>query len=156
MLKVVFRGLVLSTVLAGQAYAACPNFPYSFTNGQTADANAINSNFTNVTTCFAPISDPSFTGTVAMSGALNVTGAISTSSTPTITGYGAPGHNWGSIWKQSSDIGPYPLIFFNAAGSSIGAILTTSSGTSYTTASDRRLKENIHPTSRGLDIVNKI
>ncbi|MEA1677477.1 tail fiber domain-containing protein [Nitrospirillum sp. BR 11163] len=157
MLKGVFCGLVLSALFAVPSYAACPNFPYTFTNGQTADANAINSNFTSVTTCFAPINNPSFMGSVTMSGALNITGATATGGASLIiSGYGAGGHNYGSAWKQSSDALPFPLVFFNAAGSVIGTIATTSSGTSYNTTSDRRLKENIRPTSHGLDIINKI
>ena len=42
------------------------------------------------------------------------------------------------------------LELYNASGSSVGAIQTTSSGTSYVTTSDYRLKENIQPMSGAL------
>ncbi len=67
MFKMLFRGLVLLPVsFAGIAHAACPNFPNSFTNGAVADAGQLNSNFTNVITCFAPLASPSFTGNVGI------------------------------------------------------------------------------------------
>jgi hypothetical protein len=48
------------------------------------------------------------------------------------------------------------VIFYNASSVSVGAITTTSTTTTYNTTSDRRLKENIAPTARGLDALMKI
>lgn len=59
-------GLVVSVLLMGSAQAACPNFPNTFSNGSTADANLINANFINVITCFAPLANPLFTGNVGI------------------------------------------------------------------------------------------
>jgi hypothetical protein len=46
--------------------------------------------------------------------------------------------------------------FFEIAGSAIGSIGMNASSTSYYTTSDRRLKENLKPTTRGLDDLMKI
>jgi hypothetical protein len=66
MLKWFAGGLVLPVLLVGSAQAACPSFPYSFTNGSTADASQVNADFANVITCFAPIANPLFTGSVGI------------------------------------------------------------------------------------------
>lgn len=58
-------GMIVYLALAS-AHAACPTFPYSFSNGSTADANQVNANFNNVITCFAPLANPSFTGNVGI------------------------------------------------------------------------------------------
>ena len=48
------------------------------------------------------------------------------------------------------------VAFHNAAGTGIGSISITSTNTAYNTSSDRRLKENITETARGLDVLLKI
>jgi hypothetical protein len=156
MLKRLSCGLAVQILLMASANAACPTFPYTFSNGSTADASQVNANFTNVTSCFAPLANPSFTGNGAISGGLNVTGVLSTSSTMAITGYGATGHTYGSTWQPTSDAQPFPLVFLNAAGSGVGWITTSSTATTYASVSDRRLKENITPTTRGLDVLMRV
>ena len=48
----------------------CSSFPYTLTNGQTADANQVMANFNNLLTCnntlLAPLASPTFTGAVTM------------------------------------------------------------------------------------------
>ncbi len=63
-MKRLLWGMSLPMLLLGVAHAACPTFPYSFTNGATADATQVNADFANVITCFAPLASPSFTGNV--------------------------------------------------------------------------------------------
>lgn len=47
------------------AMATCTAVTH-FTNGSTADANAVNSNFDNLNTCTAPLAGASFTGSVGI------------------------------------------------------------------------------------------
>jgi hypothetical protein len=56
--------------------AACSSYPYTLTNGTTADATQVMANFTTVSGCAgsaAPLASPSFTGTVNVSGNIVVT-----------------------------------------------------------------------------------
>jgi hypothetical protein len=48
------------------------------------------------------------------------------------------------------------MIFFNAANTVVGSISTDAANTVYGTSSDRRLKENIKPSHRGLDVLAQI
>jgi hypothetical protein len=59
-------GVLLASVALSPTVAtgACPTFPYTFTNGTTADASQVNGNFNNVISCFAPLASPTFTGTI--------------------------------------------------------------------------------------------
>jgi hypothetical protein len=58
--------------LCGSAALAsnCPPYTYTFTNGTTADASQVNTNFTSILNCannsLAPIANPSFTGNVGI------------------------------------------------------------------------------------------
>lgn len=72
-----------------------------------------------------------------------------------ITGY-AYSLGYGILMQQANDSGANPINFLNAGGTPIGGIITTGSATTYNTSSDRRIKENIVPTVRGLDTVSKI
>ena len=161
MLRKFLLALALAPLSAGTAHATtCPAYTYTLTNGTTADASQVMGNFNTILTCanssLAPLASPSFTGNVAMSGALTVTGAFTTSSTAFVTGFGGTGHGYGAVFWQSSDTAPAPIVFTNAADSIIGYIATTSTSTSYVTSSDRRLKENVTSTARGLDALMKL
>lgn len=58
--------------------------------------------------------------------------------------YFVPGTSQGINFKQSTDTSsPTPMQFFNASGTLIGSVTTTSSATAFNTSSDQRLKENI-------------
>lgn len=59
-------GLSIYLIAAGIAHAACPTFTYTFSNGSTADATQLNTNFNDVITCFAPLASPAFTGNVGI------------------------------------------------------------------------------------------
>ena len=48
------------------------------------------------------------------------------------------------------------LIIFSFNGSAIGDVTTTGTNVSYNTTSDERLKENIRPSAKGLNVVMKI
>jgi hypothetical protein len=72
-----------------------------------------------------------------------------------ITGY-AYGLGYGIVMQQANDSGANPIAFFNAEGAGVGGIVTTGSATAFNTTSDRRLKENIALTSRGLDALATI
>lgn len=61
-----FLFTALATVgVASVAQATC-SFPYTFSNGTTADANQVNANFNYTTNCFAPVLNPSFNGQVGI------------------------------------------------------------------------------------------
>lgn len=109
MLRWTLGGLTLSVFLVGAAHAACPNFPYSFTNGTTADASQLNTNFSNVITCFAPLASPSFTGNVGIgltspAQKLEVNGNIQFDGSRLITGVDG-GNNFWLKNNQGTEIG---------------------------------------------------
>ncbi len=69
MLKAAVAGILVSFAVASAAFAqACPTYTYTFTNGSTADANQVNSNFNSILNCantlLAPLASPHFTGIV--------------------------------------------------------------------------------------------
>ena len=71
MLKEIVAGLVGAILFSGVAAAqTCASYPYTFSNGTTADANQVNSNFSTIMNCannnLAPIANPSFTGNVGI------------------------------------------------------------------------------------------
>jgi hypothetical protein len=58
--------------------------------------------------------------------------------------YYIPGTTTGLSFLPTTNAStPTPCIFLNAAGTSVGSIVTSVSGTSYNTTSDYRLKENV-------------
>lgn len=57
--------------------------------------------------------------------------------------------------KTSAD-NYYPMFFYNAAGSYVGYIYSTSSTTAYVTSSDYRLKENVQPMQGALATVAQL
>lgn len=57
------------------------------------------------------------------------------------------------LYQPANDTSAYPALYYNAAGSVVGSILTNSSTTAYNTTSDYRLKENVAPISGALDRV---
>lgn len=58
--------LAFIALAPAKAVAACSSYPYTFTNGTTADANQMMSNLNYVGGCAAPIASPSFTGNVGI------------------------------------------------------------------------------------------
>lgn len=65
------------------------------------------------------------------------------------------GVNYGLV-LVSDNVGASSVIRFDNPNGNVGAIITTGSGTSYGTTSDRRLKENISDTEGALDKVLRI
>jgi Chaperone of endosialidase len=166
MLKRLASAAAALTIVSGAANAACPGFT-TFTNGTPANAPDVNNNFIDVTTCFAQLSGPHFTGNVGIGTAsptatLEVNGLakfdnqISVTGLANFTGYGSVADPWGSIWTPLADSATFPMVFKNASGGNVGLIQTTSTATAYVTTSDRRLKENILPTSQGLDTLMRV
>jgi len=91
-LKAIIGGL-FGTVLFGNVTMAttCGSYPYTFSNGTTADAGQVNSNFSSILSCantlLAPIDNPSFTTRVQV----NTTGStalfdVNTGNTYTTSG----------------------------------------------------------------------
>jgi hypothetical protein len=67
------------TFLAASAQAqTCPPNPYALTNGTTADATQVMANFNSILSCannsLAPITSPSLTGPVTITGNASVSG----------------------------------------------------------------------------------
>lgn len=75
-LAVAMASLALSTTARAQT---CPAYTYSFTNGTTADAPEVNSNFTTIRNCantlLAPLDGPQFTNHSEFGGTLTQTDA---------------------------------------------------------------------------------
>src|SRR6202012_3687656 len=53
-------------LMSSAAQASCPGYPYTLTNGTTADASQVMGNFTYIQGCAAPLASPSFTGNVGI------------------------------------------------------------------------------------------
>ena len=71
--------------------------------------------------------------------------------------YTGGGTQWGIELKPTTTGATYAVAFTNSGGVSQGSITITGSGaTAFNTSSDRRLKENIVPTLRGLDELSKV
>jgi endosialidase-like protein len=182
MFKKTLSGLVLTSMLIGSAHAICPTFPYSFTNGSTADASQVNGNFNNVITCFAPLASPSFTGSVgigtATPGALLDVYSTSTNSTAiNITNAAAGGHIWtlyssgggpagsGSFGIYDSTSGGNRLVIATSGNVGIGTaapsytlqVNGTAGGTyAWTTISDARLKKNVEEIADALGLIKRL
>jgi hypothetical protein len=86
---------------------------------------------------------------------LDSNSSSATRSKMTINGY-ASGYGYGIIFNPRNDSGPACMVFNNAAGTGVGNISTTSSGTSYITSSDYRLKENVAPMTNGLATISAL
>lgn len=123
MMKLLAGGLGLQVLLLASAHAACPAFPYSFSNGSTADANQVNANFNNVITCFAPLASPSFTGSVGIgtstpAGNLMIQGTIG----------GWSGFNFGKELLVTANYGNNPSIGITDSSGSNPWAITNSGG----------------------------
>ena len=150
------------------AYATtCSTYPYTFTNGTTADANQVMSNFNYVSGCAAPLASPSFTGNVGIgttspTSTLTVNGQALISLTPSssalvigggpdgsLSHFTHPGASYAGMSFNNTDTGSsaQASIYFNRNSTITGSIATTSSGTAYNTSSDQRIKTNIVPLS---------
>jgi hypothetical protein len=71
-------------------------------------------------------------------------------------GYSAGGNEGMNIRSSNSTAG-YPVSFWNGSGTQVGYISTDgTSSVAYVTSSDRRLKENLAATTKGLDDLMKI
>ena len=70
MLRRLLAALILCLAPSAAFAVTCPSFSYTLTNGQTADANQVMANFNTLLTCsnmlLAPITSPTFTGTVTL------------------------------------------------------------------------------------------
>jgi hypothetical protein len=66
------------------------------------------------------------------------------------------GSNAGLTVKLASGSSATAMVGFVNSNGTVGSITTSGSSTAYNTTSDRRLKENINPSSRGLNEVLKI
>jgi len=86
---------------------------------------------------------------------LDSNSSSATRSKMTINGY-ASGYGYGIIFNPRNDSSPACMVFNNAAGTGVGNISTTSSGTSYITSSDYRLKENVAPMTNGLATISAL
>jgi hypothetical protein len=61
-----------------------------------------------------------------------------------------------SAQRNSAGGGSIPHVFLNTSGASVGNIIIGDSGTSYNTASDVRLKENIASFTNGREIIDRL
>ena len=82
MLKKLIPALAIVILCSSKAFAACPTYSYTLTNGTTADATQVMANFNDVVTCMAPLASPHFTGSVGIGttspiGFLNLSGTDS-------------------------------------------------------------------------------
>lgn len=146
MYKAILGGLFGVMLLTGSARAqSCTSLPYSFTNGTTADATQVNANFNCV------FSNPGFPGPVRIntttyvgdpSEKLSVENLGSGGVAAGFQGIGTAASSSAVIIGDDAYGTAYAVGFshsYSGAGI-VGSISTTSSGTSYNTTSDERLK----------------
>ena len=105
MIKAIFGSFVAMLFFSGASMAqSCAAYTYSFSNGTTADASQVNSNFSQVRNCLNTIQSggtfgaTTFTGTLTTS--VGTTGAPSIIVSPAIA---TPGVNNG-IWSDGTHI----------------------------------------------------
>jgi hypothetical protein len=84
------------------AHATCPSFPYTFTNGSTADASQVNGDFNAIANCFAPINAPAFTGRVGID---TTTTPIAPLDTVGTAAFGTAGANDDRVSINAGNIG---------------------------------------------------
>jgi hypothetical protein len=84
----------------------------------------------------------------------SVTGGTS-STKVSVFGYGS-GLGYGIEFRPNTNTGATPCRFLNAAGTEVGFISTSSSGTTYSTTSDYRLKHTVAPLTIGLATVSAL
>ena len=78
-----------------------------------------------------------------------------TSTKLSVYGYGS-GRGYGIEFRPNTDTGATPCRFLNAAGTEVGYISTSSSGATYSTTSDYRLKNSVAPLNTGLATVSAL
>lgn len=76
-LKAIIGGLVGTMLFGNVAMATtCGSYTYTLSNGTTADANQVNSNFSTILNCantlLAPLASPNFTGNAYFSGNIGI------------------------------------------------------------------------------------
>jgi hypothetical protein len=71
MLKRLMGAALCAGLCSGSAMAACVALPVQLTNGTTANADDVMSNFNAVNNCAAAATSPTFTGTMALHGPNN-------------------------------------------------------------------------------------
>ncbi len=170
------RTVVASALLAGSAHAACPTWPYTLSNGLTADASQIMGDFNSVITCFAPIAGPTFTGYVGIGTTspvtpLNVNGRIFASSTTNNAGVYITGSDgtYGSVQAtNAANNATVNLVLQQYGGNLAVSTPTPTSGyvfwvagpaggaNAWNTTSDARLKKNVVEISDALAMVERL
>ncbi len=90
--------------ISGASALTCSSYPYTFSNGTTADALQVNANFTNILTCantlLAPLAGPAFTGQSSFSGTLTNTTAGQTAQLLSVGVTLSPTANSGSNFRS--------------------------------------------------------
>jgi hypothetical protein len=169
----------LTAMSASFAQAACSPYPYTLTNGTTADASQVMANFN----CAASLGGPTFSGGIGIIDGLAGTGNQFV--TLQTTDYGASNpfffikpdntssHPWAGswnigTWNGSSTSGSIQFqtavaSFTQSVGVGVSNPTTTfqvngtASGTSsWQIVSDRRLKQDITPVRDGLSMLSKL
>jgi endosialidase-like protein len=147
--------ILITMVGLSSAQAAC-TVTNHFTNGTTADANQVNTNFSDLTSCAAPLASPSFTGTTTFPGSTGITNAghLLVNTTNDYSLLTAIGNGSGSIGYLRSNstadrflqfistaTGSSTMAYFEVYGAPVGSIVSNNYGTNYNTTSDQRLKD---------------
>ncbi|MBF0561710.1 MAG: tail fiber domain-containing protein, partial [Alphaproteobacteria bacterium] len=119
MLKRMIGASIGTLLFGGTAMAGCTSFPYTLTNGTTADASQVMADFNSVGSCAAPLANPNFTGNVVIGGpgssgnlvvastsssAFMLTNAAGTGSTLKITGNDVVDPAYPSIRSDNSNL----------------------------------------------------
>lgn len=133
LIRLIVAGFLSVAFAPAVSAATCPANPYTLTNGATADATQVMSNFNNLLTCantsLAPLSSPSFAGNVGVA-TTTPQGVFSAASTG-IGGHTASLASWS---VQFSTFGPN-------VGNANGAAL----GVGYDTTDDSAAIDSLAP-----------
>lgn len=184
LIGVLLGAAVIVCTGGGAARAAtCSAYPYTLTNGTTADANQVMGNFNNILNCannnVAPLANPSFTGNVGIGTGspatkLGVVGSAIFSGTSPFVAFSAnqsgstPGfisydttNNIMQIYVNSVERLRINALGYVGIGTTTPTYTLQVNGTAYSSGgwsspSDARLKKDIVPIASALSIVQKL
>jgi hypothetical protein len=165
-------GVTISVV---SAHAQCTTYPYTLTNGTTADASQVMSDFNYLAGCLAPRTTPSITGPASFAApntatatasftapnATNGTAVFATAPTGSmgvaVGGYATTAGSSGIVGSSTGTSGVG--VYGSATGTGGTAVYAngTAGGTgNWTNLSDERLKKNIQQITGALNAVEKL
>ncbi len=147
-------GIGISTLLAAPAWATCSGVTYTFSNGTTADANQVNTDFTDLKNCVnAGGGGQTFTGNVTTTGGYIYANNSGAAGIFTTTG----ASNAINAHVPSTSASFIVFYYDGAGGGAVGQVYpNSSSSVQYLTSSDERMKNFAVPQRDYRPVIDKL